>query len=188
MTQTIPDSVRYVKNGAGGQRWKSAKAKGQIHLGWRHIPDALLRTADMTSIESMIRAEFGSKPGATQDFKALRTLLDHPSQHVWITFQDGCMWWCTVQDGIETNSDIEASDRGHFWLTCESPWSNRSMDNVRHLVTTELPGIVTTTAGYQATVCEPKGWKDILRIIRNEEDEDARVAALARQAYEDAVA
>jgi hypothetical protein len=188
MTKTIPNSVRYVKNGEGGKWRKAAKANEQVHLGWRDIPDALLRAADMALIESMIRTAFGSKPGATQDFNALRTLLDHPSQHVWITFQDGCMWWCTVWDGIETNPDIESSERGHFWLTCELPWSNHSIDNVRHLVTTELPGIVTTTAGYQATVCAPKGWKEILRILRNEVDEDARVVALARQTYEDAVA
>lgn len=188
MTESIPNSVRYVKNGEGGKWWKTAKANNQVHLGWRNIPDALLRSADMAPIESMIRAEFGSKPGATQDFNALRTLLNCPSQHVWITFQDGCMWWCTVRDGVETNPDIESSEQGHFWLTCELPWSNFSIAGVRHLVTTELPGIVTTTSGYQATVCEPKGWKEILRIIRNEVDEDARVAALARQTYEDAVA
>ncbi len=187
MIKTIPNSVRYVKNGEGGKWWKTAKANGQVHLGWREIPGAPLQAADMASIESMIRTAFGSKPGATQDFNALRTLLDHPSQHVWITFQDGCMWWCTLRDGIETNPDIESSERGHFWLTCESPWSNHSIGNARHLVTTELPGIVTTTLGYQATVCEPKGWKEILRILRNEVDEDARVAALARQNYEAAV-
>jgi hypothetical protein len=187
MTEAIPSSVRYVKNGEGGRWWKTAKAKGQVHLGWGSIPDDLLRTADMAKIESMIRAAYGSKPGATQDFNALLTLLNHPSQHVWVTFQDGCMWWCTVRDGIETNPDIESSEKGHFWLTCESPWSNHSISNVRHLVAAELPGIVTITSGYKATVCEPKGWKEILRIIRNEVDEDARVAALARQTYEDAV-
>jgi hypothetical protein len=166
----------------------SGSTNEQVHLGWGNIPGDLLHSANMPLIESMIRTAFGSKPGATQDFNALRTLLDHPSQHVWITFQDGCMWWCTVRDGIETNPDIGSSARGHFWLTCESPWSNHSIDSVRHLVTAELPGIVTTTAGYQATVCEPKGSKEILRILRNEVDEDARVAALARQTYEDAVA
>ena len=98
------------------------------------------------------------------------------------------MWWCMVRNGVETNPDIETNERGHFWLTCQSPWSNHSIDNKRHLVTSELPGIVVAVAGYQATVCEPKGWKEVLRIIRNEEDEDARVAALARQTYEDAVA
>jgi hypothetical protein len=188
MTESIPNSVRYVKNGEGGKWWKTAKANNQVHLGWRNIPEALLRSADMAAIENMIRAAFGSNPGATQDFNALRTLLDHPSRHVWITFQDGCMWWCTVQDGIETNPDIESNEQGHFWLTCQSPWSNLSVAGVRHLLTTELPGIVTTTVGYQGTVCEPTGWKEILRIIRNEADEDAQAAALARQTYENAVA
>jgi hypothetical protein len=183
----LPNSVRYVKNGAGGQWWKAAKANGQIHLGWRDKPEDLLRAGEMEPIESLIRAHYGNKPGATQDFKALRTLLADPSQHIWITFQDGCMWWCTVRNGVETNPDIETNEQGHFWLTCELPWNNHSVENKRHLVTSELPGIVVAVAGYQATVCEPKGWKEILRIIRNEEDEDARVAALARQTYEVAV-
>jgi hypothetical protein len=187
MPEALPTSVRYVKNGAGGQWWKAAKANGQIHLGWRNIPGALLLAADVDPIEKLVRAEFGKKAGATQDFNALRTLLVDPSQHIWITFQDGCMWWCTVRNGVETNPDIETSEKGHFWLTCKLPWNNYSLDNKRHLVTSELPGIVAAVAGYQATVCEPKGWKEVLRIIRNEEDKDAHAAALARLAYEEAV-
>ena len=73
MVNALPDSVRYVKNGAGGRWWEAARDNGQIHAGWRKIPDALLRTADMGQIESLIRAEFGNKPGAMQDFNALRT-------------------------------------------------------------------------------------------------------------------
>jgi hypothetical protein len=187
MSDGLPNSVRYVKNGRGGQWWKAAKANGQIHLGWRIIPDILLRTANMAEIEPLIRAEFGAKPGATQDFNALCALLDHPSQHVWVTFQDGDMWWCTVSDIIETNPGGETSNLGHFWLTCTSPWSNYSIGDIRHLVQSELPGIITMVAGYKATVCEPKGSKEILRIIRNEEDADARAAYLARAAYEAAV-
>ena len=82
LAAALPDSVRYVKNGPGGQWWKAAKANGQIHLGWRIIPDALLRMPDMGQIEGLIRAQFGKKPGATQDFKALQTLLVNPGQHV----------------------------------------------------------------------------------------------------------
>jgi hypothetical protein len=62
------------------------------------------------------------------------------------------------------------------------------MGGQRHLVMTELPGLVTTTSGYQGTVCEPKGVREILPIIRNKEDPDAQVAAVARQAYEEAIA
>lgn len=97
------------------------------------------------------------------------------------------MWWCTVRDGMETNPNGETSDRGHFWLTCARPWSNHSVGG-RHLVMANLPGIVTTTAGYQATVCEPKGSKEILRIILDEEDADAFAAVQARETYEAAVA
>jgi len=86
MTEALPSSVRYVKNGDGGQWWKAAKARGQIHAGWRDIPGTLLLTADMESIERMVRAGFEGKPGATQDFNALQTLMVRPSSHVWVTF------------------------------------------------------------------------------------------------------
>jgi hypothetical protein len=187
MADALPESVRYVKNGAGGQWWKAAKLNEQIHLGWRNIPGALLSAADMTPIEDLTRSQYGGRSGATQDINALRTLLDRPSQHVWVTFQDGCMWWCTVRDVIETNPDGETRDRGHFWLTCATAWSNHSFDGLRLFTMAELPGVITKIAGFKGTVCEPEGWKEILRVIRNEEDADAAAATHARETYEAAV-
>jgi Restriction endonuclease len=52
---------------------------------------------------------------------------------------------------------------------------------------TNPPGIITAAAGFRGTVCEPAGSEEILRVIRNEEDEDARLAAFAREGYESAV-
>jgi hypothetical protein len=187
LLDALPKTVRYVKNGAGGQWWTTAKASGQVHLGWSGIPHDLLQAADLPAIKILIQAQFGEKRGATQDFNALCALLDHPSQHLWVTFQDGCMWWCTVRDGIGLDPNGETKDHGHFWLTCDRPWSNHSLGG-RHLAIANLPGIVTTTAGFQATICEPNGWREILRIIRDEEDSDAVAAARAREAYEGAVA
>jgi hypothetical protein len=189
MSDSLPNSVRYVKNGQGGKWWKVAKSCGQIHLGWSSIPHDLLLAADYTTIESMIRAANSEKKGAaTQDFNALRTLLDHPSQHLWVTFEDGCMWWCTVRDGINVNHDGAMDECGHFWLTCETPWKNYSLDNRRYLAIADLPGITTTAAAYRATVCEPKAWQDILRIIKNKEDPDVEAAAKARASYEKTIA
>jgi hypothetical protein len=68
MPDALPNSVRYVKNGAGGEWWRLAKTNGQIHLGWPRIPDDLLHAADLAQIEALIRKEFGAKRGATQDF------------------------------------------------------------------------------------------------------------------------
>ena len=184
---SLPKTVRYVKNGAGGQWWASAKKLGQIHLGWSIISPDLLQAADWAAIKAVIQAHFGQKSGATQDFNALRSVLDQPSQHLWVTFQDGCMWWCTVYDTIAVNPDGQSKERGHLWLTCDRPWSSHSV-GCRHLTMGNLPGIVTATAGYQATICEPKGWREILRIIRDEEDVDAATATKARVTYERAVA
>jgi hypothetical protein len=76
---------------------------------------------------------------ATRDYNALRWLLDNPSQHVWITFEDGCMWWCTVRDRVEPNPRGQDQDNGHFWLACDRPWSNHSLGG-RVLAITDLPG------------------------------------------------
>src|SRR6478672_6508138 len=96
-------------------------------------------------------------------FQALHDLLDHPSQHVWITFEDGYMWWCTVRDGAHPNEAGESSIQGNFWLDCARPWSNESLDG-RLLTTTDLPGDVTLVQGFQATVCKPSRSAQILRI------------------------
>lgn len=182
----LPNSVRYVKLGAGGRWWKAAKELGQIHFGWKAVPDEALAAADYDVIERTIRHEYGSKPGATQDFRAVRSVLDAPSRHVWVAYQDGFLWWCTVRDGIALNPAGEGPDLGHFWLTCDRPWSDRSLGG-RHLALSELPGIVGATSGFQGTACTPGGWREILRILTDTEDPAVMAAAQARGAYETAI-
>ena len=106
----LPGSVRYVKLGAGGRWWKAAKTLGQIYFGWKSVPDEALASADYAVIEKAIREEYGPKPGATQDFRAIRSVLDRPSRHVWVTYQEGSLWWCTVHDGIAINPAGEGLD------------------------------------------------------------------------------
>ena len=75
---------------------------------------------------------------------------------------------------------------GNFWLVCERPWSNSSIKGPL-LSIPDLPGTVTTTAGFKGTVCTPKDWQAILRIVQDEKDPDAAKAADARRDYERAV-
>lgn len=182
----FPASVRYVKNGAGGRWWAAAKSRSQIHAGWGHVPDDMIRRGDLAKVEATIRTYWGNKQGATQDVNAIRALLQSPSEHVWVTFEDGFMWWATARDGVTMSPNRETSDQGHFWLDLDRPWDNRSLSG-RYLATSELPGIVTTTAGFKGTVCEPKGWREILRLILDEEDADAADAMAARLSYQAAV-
>ena len=186
MELKLPKSVRYVKNGPGGKWWQEAKTKGQIHLGWKNARKDLLLKPDFSEIEKWLRAEFADRPGATQDFNALKTLLDKPSKHIWITFEEGCMWWCTVLDGAKVNTDGGGKDKGNFWLDCDLPWSNKSIKG-KPLIKRDLPGTATSTAGFRATVCVPSGWQTILRIIQGEVDLNVIKASDARGAYQEAI-
>lgn len=89
MRDKLPTLVRYVKNGSRSRWWHASRTNGRIHLGWKSIPGKLLLKADFAAIEQMLKAQYGSRPGATQDYNALRDLLDTPSQHLWVTFEDG---------------------------------------------------------------------------------------------------
>lgn len=155
-------------------------------IGWGYVPHDLLQKADFDKIKQIVKKQYGSRPGATQDFNALRDVLYAPSQHIWITFEDGCMWWCTVHDGVTVNENGETSDRGYFWLKCASPWSKTSVRG-KLLTISDLPGTITATAGVRATVCKPQAWDSILRIIQDETDPDVTNAARARRDYEQAI-
>ena len=74
----FPASVRYVKNGAGGRWWAAAKSRSQIHAGWGHVPDDMIRRGDLAKVEATIRTYWGNKQGATQDVNAIRALLQSP--------------------------------------------------------------------------------------------------------------
>ena len=52
---------------------------------------------------------------------------------------------------------------------------------------TDLPGTVTTVAGFKGTVCTPRAWREILRNIQDEKVPDAAAAAVARGLYRQAV-
>lgn len=187
MSGSLPESVRYVKIGEGGQWWTASKSRQQVHLGWGSVSPDLLMRGDLVGIEAAIRADYGAKRGATQDFNGLRSLLLRPSRHIWITFQEGYLWWCTVRDGVHVNPHGKSKVEGHFWLVCARPWSNRSLGG-RLLAMADLPGIVTRTAGYRATTCEPASAGEILRILRDEKDPDHIAMEATRASYEEAVA
>ena len=176
----LQNSVFYVKNGEHGIWWPVAKAKGQIHAGWSIIPDELLLKPDYEAIKRLEIDDYlnrGKSKGAIADANALWHLLDAPSRHVWITFEDNCRWWCAVHDGAVINPRDEHT--GNFWLVCDRKWSNESLAHKR-LAIAVLPGTVTAAAGFRGTVCKPKAWETILRIIRDKQDDDASKAVNAR--------
>ena len=173
----LPESVRYVKNGEGGKWWGAAKARGQIYFGWWFVPRDLLRQRDLHRIEACTRDRYKTRGVATADFNAIKLAFENPSQHIWVTFEDGYLWWCTVRDGIGVNPDkSKEKTEGSFWLTCNRPWSNYSIGG-KLLARADLPGTVGAVAGFRAAIWEPTGSPDILRVIQDKTNPDAVAAA-----------
>jgi hypothetical protein len=192
MIENLPQtSVLYVKNGEHGKWWPVAKANGQIHAGWPNIPHRLLMSPDYEAIKQHEIDDYtklGKPKGpAVADANALWRLLHEPSQHVWITFEEGRMWWCTVRDGAVINPTGRDEHSGNFWLVCDRRWSDESLVHRRKLANSMLPGTVSAAAGFRASVAKPKAWETILRIIRDEQDDDAIKAANARASYVTAI-
>ena len=160
---------------------------GRFYLGWWFVPRALLQQADLPGIKACIKDRY-TKPGvATAVFNAIKLVLENPSQHIWVTFEDSSLWWCTVRNGITVNVKKEnEKTEGSFWLTCDRPWSNQSVGG-RPLAISNLPGIVGAVAGFKGAIAEPKASRDILRVIQDGEDADVNKASQARRAYTAAV-
>ena len=175
----FPQSVRYVKNGEGGKWWGAAKARGQIHFGWWFGP-VISSTSVTYTDRSCIRDRYKTRGVATADFNAIKLAFENPSPHIWVTFEDGYLWWCTVRDGVSVNADkSKKKTEGSFWLTCNRPWSNYSIGGA--LARADLPGTVGAVAGFRATICEPTGWPDILRVVQDKTNPDAVAAAESRR-------
>lgn len=183
----LPKSVRYVKNGDGGKWWEAALRDNRIYCGWDDVPNNAIEQKDWAAMKAAIdeyfRIRSGDKGAATRDFKALETLLDHPSQHLWVTIQGQHLWWCTVEDQAEAGP-LSTRELGHFWLRCSRPWSNHSIGRKRELLLAKLPGSIGVSAGFRATVCKPGKHESIRRIVANEQDEEAQRAEAARELYQ----
>ena len=113
-------TVRYIKNGEGGRWWRAAKEQGQLHAGWSpSVSQENLQSRHLPSIEEELRNYWvaqGKPKNFGANFNQLKTLLDNPSQYIWITFAVGYMWWCTTKDDLTVNPEGESQAKGHFWL------------------------------------------------------------------------
>ena len=77
LLDALPKTVRYVKNGAGGQWWTTAKASGQVHLGWSGILPYAFTEQGVAMLSSVLRSDRAAEVNVAivRTFVKLRQML-----------------------------------------------------------------------------------------------------------------
>lgn len=178
----LPGSVRFIRLGQGGCWAKRSRDQQQLHAGWDDCDQAALAANDPNYVETGGRF----KGKSLRQDSELQHLLDRPSRHLWITTDNGLLWWTLVEDGIHFTGTGSTKEQGNFYLSCRQPWSELSLKGVS-LELEALPGPVGVVAGFRATCCIPKHTEAILRAIRGEEPPEVKRYTEARRDFVSAI-
>ncbi len=154
--------VYYVKLGRNGIWEESSIAENKLRIGWERITLSDINRKDWNKVKTAIQQEYNYSKGAdTRDLNALKAVVESTERDVWITFHDSRMWWCRVG-----NAEI-LEDKTSKYRELESPWSDRNKSG-KPLMINDLPGQISKTRGFRATVCRVEEREAIHRLLNDQ--------------------
>lgn len=157
----------FIKLGTQGCWAKDSIDNGYARIGWKNVDLNYINNGNWDVIKKVVKRDFDErrkKNGATQDYEALKRFCEATKQDVFITFHNGFMYWCSLDD-----SPVEQDDTSKFRRT-KNDWSNnQAKDFGRLLYSNEISGEISKTQAFQGTICQFKEKEvDIInRIINN---------------------
>lgn len=158
------ENAYYLKLGVQG-RWENVLIEGiKARIGWHDIllEDIIEERWDIIrkNIEDDYSAR-GKKSGATQDFNALKIFCNATDKDVFITFYDGKLYWCKLDE-----NEIQADNISKF-RTTKIKWSCQDI-NGSVLYANNISGRISKTQGFRATLCRIDEIESLRRIINAE--------------------
>lgn len=171
--------VRYIKLGTGGAFASAALERGEIYLDHREVPRELAARADRDAIIAHY-ISLGRPPGKAKDFA--REVMDFhtlPEETIWITFENGCLWWARAKLRVEWIGPSEG--RGTRLRRLLEPWRNTDLTGAV-LLKDNLSTRLTKVAGYRQTLCAIEAEGYLRRRLIGEPDPVVSQALEARAA------
>lgn len=151
----------YIKLGKQGI-WENELEIGEkVRVGWKNIELSEIHNQNWEGIKETIKEEFGEKKGATQDFNALKSFCEATEDDVIITFSNGKLYWCFLD-----NNEVE-QDGISKYRTTKIKWSYSDI-NGRTLYINKISGRITKTQGFRATLCRIDEKESLRRTINAE--------------------
>jgi len=173
-------NVYYIKLGRGGIWEKSSIESKKLRIGWALVDLDEINRRNWEKIEKTVKGAYATKGAGTRDFNALRTIVDSPPEDIWITFDTEKMWWCRVgKPGV-------FEDETSKYRELESPWCSRAR-NGKDLNISDIPGQISKTRGFRATVCQIKEAEIVYRLLNSKPSRAFQVISSAKEELEKAV-
>lgn len=163
---SLPETVRYIKLGSGGNWEQECLTKGIIRMGFGTESGErflLCQNGDWPGLNASFIAEGKERGTAARFTKELRLFFEDPGTMLWITFMNECLCWGHV-DG--SPAQLHADGDG-VWRTIAGGWRNTDV-NGELLIKEKLSGALTKLAAYRGTSCDVDVASYVIRRINGE--------------------
>ena len=171
-------NVRYIKLGTRGSWTKRAFADGEIPLSFKELRHETALAGNEKEMAAEIRPFTGSEGRATTAARQVRDFYTLGKDTIWITFQDGKMWWARSDAAVDWIGDSE-SYAPRIRKTLGS-WSSNDVNGVP-LHIARLSSRLTKVAGTQNTICKVEDERYAIRKIFAIEEPVVKTAQAARE-------
>jgi len=170
----------YVKLGTGGEWEKSSIDENKVRIGWANWTVEEINQRSWDSLKQKYRKTYKSNSSATADINALKTIVESTSDDIWITFSDDYVWWCRVgKVGI-------FKDKISKYREVKGRWDNRNISG-QPLILSQIPGSISKTQRFAATICRVDKVEDLRRLINNQPSEAFQAISKAKNALTEQV-
>lgn len=183
------ESVRYIKLGGGGGRFTFCRTHGVAELGFG-LQDLDRYDAFSKGNFEALSTSFANEGGKAMSvanvigqLKKARVAANTPT--IWITFEDGKMWWAVSHAGAAWQLPSQTDAQG-LQLSLEQTWS--CVDTLgRELRINDLSGDLTQVSQYRGTVCAVKTVEYVKRRLIGEYRNEAIRATAAKTELADSL-
>jgi hypothetical protein len=177
LEEATPDRVRFIKLGRKSKWWPIAKETNTIRIGFKTFDFGLCAAGNWTAAKSAFEETTTRTRQAdvTRAVNQVQEFFELPISTLWITIEDGDVWWCFANNKVENlytgaEDDEKEQSSGARLRKVVDTWRNTDVDGKR-LRLDAMTTKITKVASFQETICKPDGAVDILRKIRGERSE-----------------
>lgn len=161
--------VRFIKLGRRGAWWPEARETKTIRLGFEEAPFDPCKAGRWEQVKEAV-SRAGIKT-AQQAANQIRDFFELGETALWLTIEDGDVWWAFSEPGVTNLGPMKRSDyekNGARSRRLVDRWRNVDLKG-RRLRIDSMTTRVTKVTSFQGTICRPDGASDILRRIRGEQ-------------------